>query len=402
MGHLLNKTQYIKISTDTRTLKQGDIYLALKGDSFDGHQFIDQALSLGADIIISEQKHADSKIKVVTNTLETYHQLANEYRNLINPITIAITGSSGKTTLKELLIKLLEQKYKVHATEANFNNEIGVPKTILSMPEDTEVLILEMGMRGLGEIQLLSETSEPNIAIITNTGTAHIERLGSVEKIREAKLEIVKGIREKGIGQRGRLVVDPKLYQSIKDQYQDLDISEFSLSAIPYSLSQYLLLSDGLLASINAAIVVGKLLKLTEEQIQDGINNYRPTPGRGQFIEHHGNLYIDETYNSNPEAVRNSVYALIKQFPDDYKIALLGDIKESQAKLIEELFIELQQLENDKFKLLDARNMNAEQATKLLDTKLKANHKNIILVKASRAAKFENCINNRITSFGEK
>lgn len=392
MGHLLNKTQYIKISTDTRTLKQGDIYLALKGDSFDGHQFIDQALSLGADIIISEQKHADSKIKVVTNTLETYHQLANEYRNLINPITIAITGSSGKTTLKELLIKLLEQKYKVHATEANFNNEIGVPKTILSMPEDTEVLILEMGMRGLGEIQLLSETSEPNIAIITNTGTAHIERLGSVDNIKKAKLEIVKGIRELGVGNSGKLIVDSKLYQSLEQSFKGIDLIEFSPRPIPYALSPEILISNGLLASINAAIKVAESLDLSTNQISEGINNYRPGAGRGEFIYKDDNLFIDETYNSNPEAVLNSVNALIKQFPDDYKIALLGDINESQADLISQAFTQIKKLENDGFKLIDARGMNASQAQSKLQEELKLDRKSIILVKASRAAQFENIL----------
>lgn len=386
MGHLLNKSQYIKINTDTRTLKQGGIYLALKGDCFDGHQFIDQALSLGAEMIFSEQKHVDSKVKVVTNTLDTYHQLANEYRNLINPITIAITGSSGKTTLKELLIKLLEQKYKVHATEANFNNEIGVPQTILSMPEDTEVLIVEMGMRGLGEIELLSKTTEPNIAVITNIGTAHIERLGSVENIRKAKLEIRAGL-------QGKLIVDQKLAKSLKDNHIKELISFDETTQLELSvLSKHCLISNGLIASINATTEVGKLLKLTKEQVRVGINNYRPGPGRGEFIYKEGNLYIDETYNSNPEAVRNSVYAMLKQFPAEHKIALLGDILESQPELINELFKEFEELNN--LTLLDARSMTAEQAKKLLAENLKVDQSNIVLVKASRAAGFENVIKN--------
>ena len=159
----------LEISTDSRTIKPNDIYLPLVGEKFDGHDFIPSCLEKGASKVYSqlsleklfekfksEENNKEiisknkNKIEIVENCLTKYQELAREYKRKVNPLTIGITGSNGKTTVKEMLASILKSKYKIHYSEANFNNEIGVPKTILAMPEDTEVLILEMGMRGLG------------------------------------------------------------------------------------------------------------------------------------------------------------------------------------------------------------------------------------------------------------
>ena len=179
----------VNISTDTRTIKKGDFYLPLKGASFDGEKFIGQALEKGAVGAFSTGEEGTLQ---VNDTLEAYLKLANYRRNKLNFTVVAITGSSGKTTTKELVASTLSEKYKTFKTPLNHNNEIGFCQTIFEAPDDTEVLVLEMGMRGKGEIELLSKYAEPDITIISNVGTAHIGRLGSRENIAKAKCEIVK------------------------------------------------------------------------------------------------------------------------------------------------------------------------------------------------------------------
>ena len=183
------------ISTDTRKLKQGDVYLPLRGENFDGHNFIDKALENGALGYFTQDKFKINKsakfIIHVKNSLIAYLELARYIRNKINPKVIAITGSSGKTTTKEMLFSVFSTQYKTHKTILNHNNEIGLCETMFNMPLDTEICIVEMGMRNLGEIELLSNYSNPDVAIISNIGSAHVERLGTLENIAIAKCEIV-------------------------------------------------------------------------------------------------------------------------------------------------------------------------------------------------------------------
>lgn len=182
-----------EISTDTRTIKKGDLYLPLKGANFDGENFCDKAIEAGAAgcFCTKDDCTADFTLKV-PDTLTAYLQIANFARRKYNPKVIGITGSSGKTTTKEMVYSVISEKFKTHKTFSNHNNEIGFCQTVLSMPEDTEVLIVEMGMRGLGEIELITKYSEPDYAIITNAGSAHIGRLGSLDNIAKAKCEITK------------------------------------------------------------------------------------------------------------------------------------------------------------------------------------------------------------------
>ena len=223
----------IKISTDTRTIQKGDFYLPLKGASFDGEKFIDQAIEKGAVGAFCTGEKGTLKVK---DTLEAYLKLANYRRKILDFRVVAITGSSGKTTTKEIVASTLSQSFKTFKTPLNHNNEIGFCQTIFETPDDTEVLVLEMGMRGLGEIELLSKYSEPDITIISNVGTAHIGRLGSRENIAKAKCEIVKY-------QRGKTFIahDDELIKNTV---------EFNGEKIFYSINNVKILEKGILGII--------------------------------------------------------------------------------------------------------------------------------------------------------
>ena len=201
-GNLLtgnNEEICINFSKDTRTIKNGDIYIGIKGEKFDGNLFWKEALEKGAkgvilqNVKISEEeinKYVDKNIIIVENTLEALYKIASYKRDLYEVPVIAITGSVGKTSTKDIVANVVSQKYKTLKTIANHNNNIGLSFTILNAHEDIEAMVLEMGMNHFGEIDLLSKIAKPNICIITNIGTSHIGNLGSRENILKAKLEI--------------------------------------------------------------------------------------------------------------------------------------------------------------------------------------------------------------------
>jgi UDP-N-acetylmuramyl pentapeptide synthase len=324
-----------------------------------------------------------SKIFKVEDTLKFYHHLANEYRKAINPITIAITGSSGKTTTKELMQLVMVQKFKTHFTQANNNNEFGVPLTILSMPEDTQVLIVEMGMRGLKQIELLSQTTNPNIAVITNIGTAHIEILGSRENIKKAKLEIASGLVSRA-DLEAHLFVDESIYS-------DISVMNLAPKTLSFDSRKFIdlpvLESTGLFYDINAVRQVAYLLGLDDQLIKQGLLQFKPLAGRGlfKFLKDSKTIFIDETYNANPDAVYNSINALVNQFATKNKIAVIGNIGESLPELVEKLFADISAMPN--ITLIDARNKDI--AAVAAELKAKLTGEDIVLVKASRSAKLE-------------
>lgn len=277
------------ISTDTRTIGEGQLYLPLKGENFDGHNFIQSALEKGCAGYFIEKEYfgkvknlPTSKIVVVVeNTLEAYLNLAKYYKDQVNPFTIAITGSCGKTTTKEMLYSAVSDSFKTHKSKLNYNNEVGLCQTMLSMPFDTKVLVLEMGMRGSGEIEILSKYSEPDIAIITNVGTAHIGRLGSVENIAKAKSEIVKYLKKNGLliandSEELKKVLD-WLGKSIFYGAKDIDIKQMSENEMTFVYDQklYSLNVAGEYNALNAiaAINAAKQLDVSDENILAGLKN---------------------------------------------------------------------------------------------------------------------------------
>ncbi|MDD3150958.1 MAG: UDP-N-acetylmuramoyl-tripeptide--D-alanyl-D-alanine ligase [Candidatus Gastranaerophilales bacterium] len=273
---------------------------------------------------------------VVENTLEAYLKLANNYRKKINPIVIAVTGSSGKTTVKEMIYSVLSTKYKTHKSMLNHNNEIGLCQTILSMPENTEFLVVEMGMRGLGEIELLSKYAQPDIAVITNIGTAHIGRLGSVENIAKAKCEILNYLHEEGI------LISPKC--KLIKKYSNNSVRKKFISKRAYTINlmnenhtiftyrnqNFELNVAGKYNVFNSilAIEVGDLSGIKSIKIQEGLLKYNPVGTRGsiQILKNNVKL-INDYYNANPDSVKASIESAINIYKKDL-ILVLGDMGE--------------------------------------------------------------------------
>lgn len=335
-------------STDTRTIQKGQIYLPLKGANFDGEKFIDKAIEIGAiGYFFTEVKGEGKNGKLVLqveDTLTAYLQISRFYKRKINPKTIAITGSSGKTTTKEMTYSVAKEKFKTHKSELNFNNEIGLCKTILSMPENTEVLILEMGMRGLGEIELLSEYSEPDIAIIVNVGTAHIGRLGSRENIARAKCEIVEYLKPEGVliahddelikMQRCKDAKMQSLYFSL-DQV-DILVRNAGYTKFEYKNHIYELSIEGDYNVENslAVIEMGLLLGMKEEEIAKGLKEYSPIEKRWDVQEIKGYKIINDSYNANPDSMKGVVKTVLDIYNPPLVLVLgnMGELGENEVE----------------------------------------------------------------------
>lgn len=340
-----NTSGSLSISTDSRNINLNDVYLPLKGEKFDGHNFIKDAVEKGArgyftsdkSLIFPEAKF----ILYVEDTLTAYLQIALYYREKLNPVTIAITGSSGKTTTKEMMACVLSESYKVHKSLLNHNNEIGLCQTILSMPDKTDVLVLEMGMRGLGEIELLSKYSKPDVAVIANTGTAHLGRLGSVRRIAMAKCEISKYLHEEGVlfAHDTELIRSVNKYQGktvyvglnspyLKDVKLNPDSSEFV-----YMNQKYKLNIEGLHNIQNALFVINTALKLgiSPAKTARGLKKYKPIEKRWEVSDIAGLKIINDSYNSNPESLRAAITTFLNT-QESPRILVLGDMGELGKK----------------------------------------------------------------------
>ena len=431
----------VRISTDTRTIQKGDFYLPLKGASFDGEKFIDQALEKGAvgafctDInslskgedsqniprplrereeFLTEQSEVRNSGEglfpiylQVPDTLIAYLQLANYRRNKLNLQVVAITGSSGKTTTKEIVASTLESKYKVFKTPLNHNNEIGLCQTIFATPDDTEVLVLEMGMRGLGEIELLSKYAEPDITIVSNVGTAHIGRLGSRENIAKAKCEIVKYQRGKTfIAHDDELIKKTVEFDGEKIFYSIKDVNVLERSAnyskFEYQNNVYELNVGGDFNIENAlsAINTGYKLGLSVEQIQKGLKNYRPIEKRWEGVNVNGYEIINDSYNANPESMRAFVDTIFELYTD-YVLILgdMGELGENEVQYHRELG-EYIYKKNPKAKMITIGNLSkniaepnfatVEEVVEYIKNNVSKNTK--LFLKASRSMKLEKII----------
>lgn len=422
------------ISTDTRTIQKGDIYLPLKGENFNGEDFIDKALEAGADGYFVTNKYVKCKMQNakcepivlgVEDTKKTYLQLARFCRRKISPITIAITGSSGKTTTKEMAYCVASEKFKTHKSELNFNNEIGLCKTILSMPEDTQVLILEMGMRGLGEIELLSKYSEPDIAIIANVGTAHIGRLGSSENIAKAKCEIVKYLRDDGmliahddklikeyISSHYSLLTSHQIYFSLDDVKfleRSIGYSRFEYKDFEYELN---IEGDYNIQNSLAVIEMGLKLGISPQKICEGLKKYSPLEKRWEVEKIKGFKFINDSYNANPESMRGVIKTVLDIYPPPLLFVLgnMGELGENEVKYHQEIGEFLLKNKKDNVNVITVGNLANEISLKL--SKNNINSKNfennlqtsryildnvevgtIIVLKASRSMKFEEILN---------
>lgn len=340
-------TQWQRICTDTRALRPGDVFLALVGERFDGHRFVDKALDQGAIAAIVRQGAIDSRpgLIEVADTLTAYQTIGRWWRQRLGLSVVAITGSVGKTTTKELIAAALAVHGPVHRTRANFNNEIGVPKTLLEMDAHHRYGVVEMGMRGPGEIVQLAQIAQPDVAVITNVGTAHIGRLGSRQAIANAKCELLAELPKHGTA----------VLNCDNQRLMDTAAGVWSGKTITYGLQG----GDvrGTLLSADTLQVEDKILPLPLEGEHNALNYLgaiatlqalgldwsfltrglplEMPPGRASRHILPGDiLLLDETYNAGAESMAAAL-RLLKAQPGSRHIAVLGTMKELGQQSIE-------------------------------------------------------------------
>ncbi len=336
------------ITTDSRKALQGEIFVALRGERFDGHDFIPDVAGK-CSAVLTEIKTDRMDCIVVPDTLKALGALSAYWKKRVSPaVTVGITGSVGKTTTKELIASVLKEKYKTHFTEGNLNNHIGVPITLIRIEEGCEAVVCEMGMSGKGEIEYLTGLVRPNLAVITNIGTSHMELLGSREGILDAKLEIIAGM-EKG----STLILDgdeplfrTDRVQALLKDYRVIYVG-FGTGNDVYPLDIYKgsehlsfdvisrgrefrvkvpAVGDHFVKNTLFAAAVGLVSGVEEKQIQSGISAYAPSGLRQKIYEKNGVRIIADCYNASPESMSASLKVLGES--KGRKIAVLGDMLE--------------------------------------------------------------------------
>lgn len=410
------------ISTDTRTISNKDMYLPLKGVNFDGEKFIQNALDTGAkSYFTTSDEVLDSAefVLKVPDTKEAYLKIAQYYREKVNPYVIGITGSSGKTTTKELVYSVLSQKFKTTKTFSNHNNEIGFCQTVLSMEKDTEVLIVEMGMRGLGEIELISKHLKPDYAVITNCGSAHVGRLGSLDNIAIAKCEIAAGLTPDGvlfalnqdITKKHINYKGDKWYYSIKDTKilkKAPAYSKFRYQGQDYELNVE---GDYNIENSLPAIQLGIHLGMSYPEIKQGLASYKPIEKRWEVEEINGLKFINDSYNANPDSMKAAVKAFVELYKNPVVIlGNMGELGEDEIKYhrevgsylaelnknvtyytVGQLAAEIGELLKEKGFEVKSFNSNEEVSCYILEN---LNNSYTIFLKASRSMKFEEILEN--------
>ena len=329
------------ISTDTRHLVPGELFLALEGENFDGHNFAETAIAKGAIALITAKKlslSTDIPQFIVNNTLKTYQEIAHWWREQLNIPIIGITGSVGKTTTKELITGVLSSHGQVLKTIANYNNEIGVPKTLLSLRKDHDYAVIEMAMRGRGEIALLTEITCPTIGMITNVGTAHIGRLGSEKAIAEAKCELLAAMPPDSTAvlnyDDSRLMATfPRFWQGKTVTYGltggDVQGEIIDAQTIRVAGLNLPLPLAGRHNALNylGAIAVAQVLGIKLDSLTRGIFVNMPQGRSQQYQLANDIVILDETYNAGAESMIAALN-LLKQTPGKRHLAILGTMKE--------------------------------------------------------------------------
>lgn len=344
-------TELTGISTDSRKINGGDLFIPIAGERFDGHDFIKAALELGAAAVLTHKDMEPAAGKViirVENTFKALGDIAAYYRQKFSIPFVGITGSVGKTSTKDMIASVLRQKYDVLKTEGNFNNEIGLPLTILNLDSFHEAAVIEMGMSGFGEISRLTSIARPDIAVITNIGLSHIEKLGSRQNILKAKMEILEGLRADGLvilngddkllyGMKGLLRHRTVFYGMEEGMnYQAYNIKtagehgthfEIALGNKEYTVHVPV---PGIHNVYNAlaAIAAGTELKLSPEKIIKGIAEFSPGKMRLNIIQGKQLKVINDAYNASPQSMEAAINVLKDIGNIGRTIAVLGDMLE--------------------------------------------------------------------------
>lgn len=335
--------QYNKVSTDTRRIENNSMFFALKGENFNGNTFAKQALEHGAKhVIIDEEAYVlNNQTILVDNVLKTLQELASYHRNYLKVKIIALTGSNGKTTTKELINATLSQKFKTVATIGNLNNHIGVPLTLLSMQENTEIGIVEMGANHLKEIELLCSIAQPDYGYITNFGKAHLEGFGNIEGVIKGKTELYNYLTENNkhvfLNADDVLQVE-KLSSYIKKfgfsqtnkEYYKIELVEANpfvkLKAEDISINSNLIGAYNF-TNLCAATIIAKYFNVALKDIKKGIEDYIPKNNRSQIITIESNKVILDAYNANPSSMEAALTNL-SNLKDENKVVILGDMFE--------------------------------------------------------------------------
>ncbi|WP_419154521.1 UDP-N-acetylmuramoyl-tripeptide--D-alanyl-D-alanine ligase [Weissella bombi] len=333
---------------DSRQATENSLFVPLVADN-DGHNYIAAAQAQGASVALWQADHADvptdMPVIIVPDTLAAYQQLASHYLDQINPLVVAVSGSNGKTTTKDFIAAIGQQKYRTVKTPENFNNEIGVPQTILSMPDDTELLVIEIGMDHPGDLDFLSKLVKPDIALLTMIGEAHIEFFKTRERIADGKMEIINGLKENGhlvfngdepllnerVAQHATLNNDSFGLNSTNDLFaSEIDMTPLQASFITNQSSQRFtipLTGKYNIANALAAITVGHLLKIEDEQIANTLAAAPITENRTEWLAgNFGGKILSDVYNSNPTAAKEVLRFFAEVPTDGERFAVIGDM----------------------------------------------------------------------------
>lgn len=331
------------ICTDTRAIYKDCLFVALSGTNFNGNAFAQQAIDSGAlYALVDQEEYADESqgIYLVEDSLKALQSLANTYRKSFDIPFIGITGTNGKTTSKELIYAVLSSQYKVHATKGNLNNHIGVPLTLLSIPRDTEIAIIEMGANHVGEIAALCNIAEPTHGIITNIGKAHLEGFGGVEGVIKAKTELYQYLIKRNhtvfINNDDQLLMQQELPdQVVSYGNHNANINyHINESALPFAGINLLgeQIQSQLIGSYNAtnmaaAACIGSYFNVSSTNIKMALESYLPSNQRSQLIKSSKNTIVLDAYNANPSSMGLAIEDFKNQ-GHDHKIAILGDMFE--------------------------------------------------------------------------
>ncbi|UQS85001.1 UDP-N-acetylmuramoyl-tripeptide--D-alanyl-D-alanine ligase [Apilactobacillus apisilvae] len=337
------------VSFDSRKLEPGSLFVPLVSEN-DGHDYVADAIENGAKAVLWQSDHfnepSDFPVLKVDNTLSALQILSQYYLAKINPRVVAVTGSNGKTTTKDMIASILSTQFNVTKTHDNFNNEIGVPITILSMEPNTEMLVIEMGMDRPGQLDLLSHLVEPDIAIITMIGEAHIEFFGTRDKIADAKMEITHGLKEDGVfiynGDEPLLVDRAKKLPFKQLTFGNKDNNDLYSTSIDseenktkFTVNEWEdQFTIPIMGSYNvnnalAALSVGKLYRIHESYMIQSLKDFTITDNRTEWIKGlKHEMILSDVYNSNPTAAKLVLKAFSKSETKGRRIAVLGDMLE--------------------------------------------------------------------------
>ena len=344
----LKDTAITSVERDSRAIKDGSLFLAIKGERVDGHDFIEKCYGSGAVCAICEKapQNSSKPYILVDSTLVAVKKIAKAYRDKFDIPVVGVSGSVGKTSTKEMLYAVLSQKFKTHKTQGNLNNELGVPLTILSMPEDTQAAVIEMGISDFGEMTRLSQVAQPTICVLTIIGCCHLENLGDRDGVLKAKTEMFKFARGgadyvlNGDDDKLATVTEVGGKKPIffgldkKNEYYAEDIENNGEGGVSCKLCfgdtklnvTIPAIGSYMVSNALAAVAVGKLLGLSDEELKNGVEAYKTVGSRANVINTGKIRIIDDCYNANPTSVKASLETL-KNFKGR-TVAIIGDMKE--------------------------------------------------------------------------